>query len=122
MNTTANRQPGAWISWTNVALGVRLSVAAFVFRHPSGAGVTENVVTGSFVALAALWAARAFRPRVSLVASWTVMLAGLWVVAAPFAVGYERESAAVVNDVACGLAIAALGLANVAAKSRRVAG
>ena len=118
--TAHRRQPALWISWTNVALGLWLIVAAFLFRHSSGAGVTENIITGSIVALVALWAARAFRPGVSLVASWTVMLTGVWVVAAPFALGYERESAAVVNDVVVGLAIIVLGVVNVAAKSRRI--
>jgi len=110
-----------WISWVNVAIGVWLMIAAFLFRHPTGVGITENVITGSIVGLAALWAARAFRPRVSLVASWTVMLTGLWVLAAPFALGYERESAAVLNDVVAGVAIVALGAINVVAKAHRLA-
>jgi SPW repeat-containing protein len=110
-----------WISWTNVALGIWLVIAAFVFRHASGAGVTENVITGLFVSLAALWAARAFRPMVSLVASLTVALTGLWVLAAPFALGYERESAAVANDVIVGIIITALGITSMVEKSQRVA-
>jgi hypothetical protein len=109
-----------WISWTNVALGIWLVVSAFVFRHPTGAGITENIVTGLFVSLAALWAARAFRPRVSLIASWTVALTGLWVLVAPFALGYERESAAVANDVIVGLAVVALGSASILAKAKRL--
>jgi hypothetical protein len=109
-----------WISWTNVALGIWLIVAAFLFRHASGVGVTENIVTGSFVALTALWAARAFKPRVSLVASWTVALTGLWVLAAPFALGYERGTAAVANDVIVGCVIVALGTASITAKAKRL--
>jgi hypothetical protein len=110
-----------WISWINVALGLWLVVAAFVFRHTTGTGVTEDVVTGLFVALAALWAARAFNPVMSLVASWTLVLSGLWVVAAPFALAYERRSASVANDVITGLAIVALATANTLAKSHRLA-
>ena len=113
--------PPSWISWTNVALGLWLVVAAFVFRHPSGAGITQNIVTGLFVSLAALWAARSFRPRVSLVASVTVVLTGLWVLAAPFALAYERESLAVANDVIVGVAIIALGTTSVSAKSKQLA-
>jgi hypothetical protein len=106
-----------WISWMNVALGLWLAVAAFAFRHSTGTGVTENVVAGLFVALAALWAARAFRPTVSLVASWTVVLAGLWVVAAPFTLGYERWSSSIANDVLVGIAIVGLGVANTMTKA-----
>ena len=109
----------AWISWTNVALGIWLVIAAFVFHPRTGVGITENVVTGLFVALAALWAARAFKPMVSLVASWTVALTGLWVLVAPFALGYERESAAVANDVLVGIAILALGTVSIMAKAKQ---
>jgi uncharacterized membrane protein HdeD (DUF308 family) len=111
-----------WISWVNVALGVWLVVAAFAFSHPAGSGVIEDLIAGLFVALSALWAARAFRPRVSLVASWTVVLSGLWVVAAPFALAYAREAAGVINDVVIGLAIVVLGIVNVSAKNRRLVG
>jgi len=112
--------PPSWLSWTNVVLGVWLVAAAFLFRHQTGAGITENIVTGSFVALAALWAARAYRPGVSLVASWTVMLSGVWVLAAPFALGYERESVAVVNDVVVGVVVLCIGALNVMTKDRRL--
>jgi hypothetical protein len=108
------------ISWINVALGLWLAVAAFALAHSSGVGVTEDLISGSVVALSALWAARAYRPRISIVASWTVALVGLWVAAAPFALGYERESASVANEVIVGLAILALGMANLVAKDRRI--
>lgn len=108
-----------WISWVNVGLGLWAVLAAFLLRHPTGTGVVEDLVAGLFVALTALWAARAFRPRISLVASWIVVLSGLWIAAAPFALGYERESMAVANDIVIGVAIIAFGLANVITKDRR---
>lgn len=106
-------------SWINVALGVWLAMAAFVLSHATRTGIIEDLIAGLTVALAALWAARAYKPSVSLVASWTVVLSGLWVVAAPFALGYERNSGAVANDVVVGLAILALGIVNVTTKDRR---
>jgi hypothetical protein len=107
-------------SWTNVALGVWLVVAAFALPHKSGTGVIEDVVAGSFVALVALWAAEAFKTVVSLVASWVVVLVGLWVLAAPFALGIERLGIEVVNDVVVGLAIVAFGITNALTKARRM--
>src|SRR5689334_25245418 len=74
-----------WISWTNVALGIWLVVAAFLFRHQTGAGITQNIVAGVFVSLAALWAARAFRAAGGPVASWAVVLTRLWGACAPVA-------------------------------------
>jgi SPW repeat-containing protein len=110
----------AWISWLNVALGLWLVVAGFVLPHVTGAGVTEDVVAGLILALAALWAARAFRPLMSVVASWTVTLSGVWIVAAPFVLHYRDHRAAFADDVIVGLAIVALGTANMLAKDHRL--
>jgi len=128
MVTAMRRQPDRvirtvrWISWTNLACGVWLVASAFVLPQASGTGIIEDVVTGSFAAVFALWAARAFRPTMSLVASWTVALTGLWILVAPFALGYERESASVVNDVVVGLAILSLAAVNVYFKSGQLPG
>ena len=109
-----------WVSWTNVALGVWLTISAFVFKHPSGVAVTENIVIGALVATSAVWAAWAYKPVMRVIASWTVALSGIWVVAAPFVLGYEVENASLANDVVVGIAIVALGAANVSARSRRL--
>src|SRR5512135_1476114 len=109
-----------WISWTNIVLGLWLVSAGLFFTHASGTTVVEDIITGLLVALGALWADRAYRPRVSAAATWTVVLVGLWIVAAPFALGYERESLDVINDLVIGLAILTLGSVNVAVKGRRI--
>jgi hypothetical protein len=105
------------ISWVNVALGVWLVIAAFALPHSSGAAITEDVVAGSVVALASLWAARAFRPTVSLIASWMVALTGLWILSAPFVLGYEGARPSVVNQVLIGCAVAVLGALNTRRKA-----
>jgi SPW repeat-containing protein len=107
-------------SWINVAVGLWLVFAAFALPHSSGTAVTEDVVAGLLVALGALWAAEAFRPRVSLVASWVVVLTGLWAIAAPFVLHYQRSTAAVANDMVAGVIIMALGLINTVDKARRM--
>jgi SPW repeat len=100
-----------------VALGMWLSASAFVLRPASGTAVPEDVITGLFVALAGMWAARAFRPLMSLAASWTVVLTGLWATAAPFVLQYERRSSSVANEVIVGLVIVALETANALTKA-----
>jgi hypothetical protein len=107
-------------SWINVALGLWLAVSAFALPHISGTAVTEDVVAGLVVALGALWAAEAFRPKVSLVASWAVVLTGVWTIVAPFVLEYEHATVSVANDVAAGVAITALGLVNTVTKARRL--
>jgi hypothetical protein len=108
------------ISWVNVALGLWLVIAGLLLPHVSGASVTEDVIAGSIVALASLWAARAFRPTVSLVASWTVTLTGIWILAAPFVLGYEHARIAVINQVVVGLAVAVLAGTNTRHKAALV--
>lgn len=106
------------ISWTNVGLGLWLVVAAFALPHASGDGRVEDVVAGLFVALAALWAVRAYRPRISAFASWTVALTGCWVAIAPWVLGYARRSLSVANDVVIGLVVVTLAAVNMWAKDR----
>ena len=108
------------ISWVNVAFGVWLVIAGLVLPHASGVGVTEDVIAGSIVSLASLWAARAYRPTVSLIASWTVALTGVWIVGAPFVLEYERGVPSVVNQVLVGAAITALAATNTHRKAALV--
>lgn len=109
-----------WISRTNIVFGLWLAFAGLVFHHASGTTVVEDIITGLLVALAALWADRAYRPLVSVAATWTVVLVGLWIVVAPFALGYERESLDVIDDLAIGLVVLTLGSVNVVVKSRAI--
>lgn len=109
-----------WIGWTNLGLGIWLIVAGFVLPHRTGTGLVEDVVGGSFVALAALWAAGAFRLRISALASWIVALTGIWVVIAPWVMHYGRRGPSVDNDVIVGAAIVTLAAINMWIKGRRI--
>jgi hypothetical protein len=115
----ASHSPVHWISWINLALGLWLAVAAFVLHHRSGSSVTEEVIAGLFVALAALWSAGAFRPIMSQAANWTVVLSGLWVLIAPFALRYDHPTVAVVNELVVGSAIVILALVEGRARARQ---
>ncbi len=110
----------SWIGWTNLGLGIWLAVAGFALPHARGAGRVEDVVAGLFVALAALWAAEAFRPTMSAFASWTVALTGAWVVIAPWVLGYAHRGAPVENEVAVGVAVLTLAAVNMWIKDRRI--
>ncbi|MGH9410524.1 MAG: SPW repeat protein [Vicinamibacterales bacterium] len=109
-----------WIGWTNLGLGLWLVVAAFVLPHLRGTAVVEDAIGGLFVGLAALWSAGAFRLRISALASWTVALAGIWVIMAPWVLHYAHPSASVDNDFVIGIAIVALAAVNMWIKGRRI--
>ncbi len=108
------------ISWVNLVVGVWLVAAGLILPHRSGVAVTENIIAGSIVALASLWAARAYRVTVSLIASWTVALTALWILTAPFVLGYERPRVSVVNEVVVGLVVLTLAVINTRRKAALV--
>ena len=110
----------SWIGWTNLGLGLWLAVAGLALPHVRGTARVEEVVAGLFVALAALWAAEAFRPRISAFASWTVALAGAWVTIAPWVQGYYRRAASIENEITVGVLVLTLAAVNVWIKDRRM--
>jgi len=111
-----------WTSWSNVALGLWLVAAAFALPHASGNGVTEDVIAGLLISMAALWAARAFSARVSAAAHLVVLFLGLWTAAAPVVLSYDRRSPSVINDVVVGLGVMALAGWSVRREARRIFG
>jgi len=99
-----------WADWTSFVLGFWLIVAPFALAY---AGVTtavyKDVVLGILIAALALWrAVGAETPGMASV-SWLVAAGGLWVLIAPFVLGYMAATVAVYNDVIVGLAVAILG-------------
>jgi hypothetical protein len=99
------------LSWINVLLGLWLTLAPFALGYSSvhGAGA-EDVLLGSGIVALALWrAVGADSPGMQGV-SWTVAIAGIWVAAAPFALGYSAIAAAAVNELTVGLLIATFGI------------
>ncbi|MFQ5830087.1 MAG: SPW repeat protein [Candidatus Methylomirabilia bacterium] len=100
-----------WASWTNVVLGLWLIVAPFALAY---SGVTtavyEDVILGIVIAALALWQAVGAQTPLMASASWIVATGGLWVLVAPFLLGYSNTTAAVYNDVIVGLVVLILGL------------
>lgn len=100
-----------WASWTNVVLGLWLIAAPFVLGY---VGVTtamyEAIVLGIVIAALALWRATGAETPAMASVSWLVAAGGLWVLVAPFVLGYTATTVAVWNDVIVGLAVLVLGV------------
>lgn len=95
-----------WASWTNLVLGLWLIIAPFSLAYAAvTAAVYEDVILGIVVASLALWRALARETPEMAYVSWTVAVGGLWVLIAPFALGYNATTAAAYNDVIVGLAV-----------------
>lgn len=98
-----------WMSWTNVVLGAWLVAAPFALAYTGvTAAVYEDIILGVVIALLAFWRAVGEETAGMANVSWVVAVAGLWVLVAPFVLGYAAVTAAITNDVIVGLAVALL--------------
>ena len=91
-----------WQDWINLLLGLWLCVAPFF-----GLGMLNDTAAGNsyiFGAIIALLAAAAlWRPQSW--EEWTNLLIGLWLIAAPFVLGFTTQTAAMWNQIIVGLVV-----------------
>jgi hypothetical protein len=100
-----------WASWTDFVLGLWLIVAPFALGYASvGRGRGEDVLFGIVIAGVALWRSLVSNDSAMAGVSWIVALAGLWVLFAPFALGYSSVGAAMTNDVIVGAVVFVLSV------------
>lgn len=95
---------GLWQDWVNLVLGVWLFIAPFF-----GIGaLNESAVWNSYVAGIAIvvfaWASLARPQRWK---EWINLLIGVWLIIAPFALGYTDQPAAMWNHIIVGLLVGA---------------
>jgi hypothetical protein len=109
---------GFWsdLSWVSVLLGAWVVASPWIWGYDDVDGaVATDAVTGGAVVL--LTVAGIVYPSLNAL----TLLAGTWLVVAPWIVGYGSEDGPVgLSDVIAGIAIAALGVAALAAASRRI--
>ena len=97
-----DRAMGRWQDWFNLVLGVWLVVAPFV-----GVGAVNDVAAwnsyaaGAAVAIFAL--AAIARPQVW--EEWVNLVIGLWLILAPFALGFADQPVAMWNQIIVGILI-----------------
>ena len=103
-----------WQDWTNVLLGVWLVLAPF-----SGIGVAGDVaainsyLTGAAVAIFAI--AALARPQ--MWEEYTNLVLGLWLIVAPFALGFTDLAGPMWNQITVGLLVGGVALAATLKKS-----
>jgi hypothetical protein len=105
------------LSWVSILLGAWVAASPWIWGYEDVNGaVSADAVTGG--AVIGLTIAGIVFPSLNAL----TVPAGLWLVLAPWLVGYGSENGAVgLSDVIAGVLIAALGLAALAAASRRIA-
>lgn len=94
-----------WQEWASFALGLWLAVSPWLVGYADNEAATANAaVLGLALALASHF--EATFDHIS--AEWLNLAAGLWLVAAPFALGFAAAGVATANAIAVGAFVAAL--------------
>lgn len=100
-------------SWINVLAGAWLIISPFVFGNPLPFQSNEFWI-GLLVGIVAL--VRAFSPARNVWLSWVNLIAGVWLLFSPFALGYTITSL-IWNSLILGAIVTADAIWNLAAGS-----
>ncbi len=94
-----------WSSWIDFILGTWLVIAPFALGYGmiSRRAAIQDVIFGILIAAISFWTA--IRLDASKYARWLLMLFGLWVIIAPFALRLHSLSKERPNDIIVGLAV-----------------
>lgn len=96
-----------WASVGNVVMGLWLIVAPFVLGFTgSNTAQWNHIIVGAAVLVLA--AVRAFDPDERMSISWVNVALGLWMIVAPFVLGYTSVNAAQNSSIISGVIILAL--------------
>ncbi len=107
-------------SWIDFILGLWLIVAPFALGYSHVAGAApEDVILGILIAAFSLWMAATYEAPAG--PSWLVVVFGIWVIIAPFVLGYSpRLGSMVANDVIVGIGVLVLALVRAVGVGRRL--
>jgi hypothetical protein len=101
---SAIRSAPCWQHWAIFALALWLAVSPWLVGYAAHAAPTANAaVAGLAIALAAH-----FEASCELSIEWLNLGAGVWLIAAPFVLGFDADRVPAANSVAVGAAMAAL--------------
>ncbi len=96
-----------WQEWAGFVLGLWLAVSPWLLDHVSSGPATANAV---FVGLALALASHFEASFDDVAGEWLNLAAGLWLLAAPFALGFSAPGVASANCLAVGLCITGLAV------------
>ena len=93
-----------FVDWVNLVLAVALVISPWVLAFPAGAATYNAVIAGLVIGLVAIGAIVAFAQW----EEWVNLIVGIWVVIAPFVLGFAAATTAMWAHVVIGLAVAIL--------------
>lgn len=101
-------------NWLGVIAGIWLIISPFVLGYANSAARTNDIWLGIIVGVLAL--IRALAPLQAVWLSWINLIAGIWLIIAPFALGYANTTPRW-NDIILGIIVAALAVWSASATS-----
>jgi hypothetical protein len=94
-----------WQEWASFALGLWLAVSPWIVGYSEHEAATANA---AFVGLALALASHFEATFDQISAEWLNLGMGLWLVAAPFVLGFGAAAVATANSIAVGTLVTAL--------------
>jgi hypothetical protein len=104
-----SRNQAITASWINIIAGVWLIFAPFVLGYANNIPRTNDIWLGIIVGVLAV--IRAFTPSRTSWLSWANVVAGIWLIIAPFVLGYAN-AVPWWNDIILGIIVAGVALWN----------
>ena len=99
-----------WQDWINLIFGAWLFFSPWLLKYTTlGAASWNSFVFGVAIVVFAVWAL--FAPEAW--EEWTNLILGLWLIIAPWALGFSTHALATWNLVVVGVVVAVLSLAAV---------
>ncbi len=96
-------QDAKMLSGINAVLGVWLIIAPFVITYPNTVAMWNSIIVGAVVLILA-WI-RLANPVRAPGLSWINAILGLWLIVAPFVLGFSGTASTRWNDIVIGVAI-----------------
>lgn len=94
-----------WQGWASFTLGLWLAVSPWLVGYAENEAATANA---AFIGLALALASHFEATFDHVWTEWLNLGAGLWLVAAPFALGFAHDTVATANSIAVGTFVTAL--------------
>ena len=94
-----------WQEWASFALGLWLAVSPWIVGYTEHEAATANA---AFIGLTLALASHFEATFDQISAGWLNLGAGVWLVIAPFALGFASASVPTANSIAVGTFVAAL--------------
>jgi hypothetical protein len=97
------------LSWLVALAGLWELIAAFTLGYSSSTAALWNaIIVGIALVVLGAWAAISNEQATDRSLDWVNVVLGVWLIIAPFILGYRSIAAAMANDVIVGVIVAAL--------------